>query len=66
MAAIGLLRLRTSVWYHSNVGRGFYGYQLFNWWIVDDTRRVPYEAALSLGCIPMFSIKQYHFLLKKK
>lgn len=56
--------LKVSTWYYTNVGSDYHGYQVFNWWIVDDRTHVPLRSERELGCTEVFCVGPYHFLKK--
>lgn len=54
--------LKVSTWYYTNVGIGYYGYQLFSWWIVDSRERVPSEAERMVGGTDWFHVGPFHVI----
>lgn len=64
MWCIDRARIKLSVWWFTNVGKGYYGYQVFSWWIVDSRERVPAEACQMLKCTEIGHIGPHHILMK--
>lgn len=54
--------LKLTTWYHTNVGPGRYGYQVFDWWVVDEHISPPDIVAYILQCDIVFNVGPYFFL----